>query len=104
VTDPSASPPPDARIGTGQSIALGCGGFVAFFVLAAFLAGAMSEGGAAAIVTLLGVVALLVWGVVKARRSDPHTRAVVVRLAIGFVVALLLFGGCLALIANANFH
>lgn len=95
---------PTPPIGAAKSTALGCAGFVGFFVLAGTVAGAFGEGGAGMVVTLAAVGFAILWGAKQLRGAGAHTRAVAVRVAIGFVVGLLLFGGCLALLVNTNFH
>lgn len=95
---------PTPPIGAARSTALGCAGFVGFFVFAGTVGGALGEGAAGMVITLLAVGLAILWGAKELRGASAHTRAVAVRVAIGFVVGLLLFGGCLAVIANTNFH
>ena len=100
---PSPLPPPSpaAPIGGGRSVALGCGGFllfwVAFAVLGSAFASSVPVGVVVLVAAIVGVVALV-------RGGDQRRRAVMARLAIGFAVAAVIFGGCIVAISNTNFH
>jgi len=96
---PAASPAPP--ISGGRSVALGCGGFLLFWVAFAALGSAFASnvpfGAALLIAAVVAVVALV-------RGGDARQRAVMARLAIGFAVAAVIFGGCIVAISGTNFH
>jgi hypothetical protein len=97
-TAEATTPPP---IGPGRTFALGCGGFllfwVAFGVLGSAFASSPAVGAVMLVAVIVGVVALV-------RGGDRRTRAVMARLAVGFTIAAVIFGGCIALISGTNFH
>lgn len=112
MTDPTQPPiesPLDAPtelpapiVSTMQSIGLGCLGFVGFFVLAAIVI-PMSLGAGAVGGVVIALV-LIVVAVGAFRSATPRGRAQLVRVAVGFGLALVVFGGCLAMLSGANFH
>jgi hypothetical protein len=100
VTEP-ASPPSPKPLRTGRSVALGCGGFLLFYVAAGITAAAIGAGGPFGIVV---VVALVVGLVLLVRGADAATRAVLGRMAVGFAIAAVIFGGCIVALSNTSFH
>ena len=94
--------PPSAPISTGRSIALGCAGFLAFFLFAALAGGLIASTGGAGAVAVALVAVVAVAGLL--RGGDARRRAVLARLALGFAAGAVLFGGCLVLVANADFR
>ena len=97
---PGFSPP--SPISTGRSLALGCAGFGAFFLFAAVAGGLVASTGAAGAAAVALVAAVAVVGLL--RGNDARGRAVLARLAVGFAAGAVLFGGCLVLVANADFR
>jgi hypothetical protein len=91
-----------APITPGRSFALGCGGFVAFFVVALvlgmLLAPTGAPGMAAGALLVVLTFAAVIWS------SDARGRAVLARVAVGFAIGAVLFGGCLVLLSNADFR
>jgi hypothetical protein len=90
----------------GGPLALGCAGFVTFYAIAAVFALAIGalEWGALALAVLLALAVALF--VSSARRAAPGGRVRYARFAVGFGVAAVVFGGCLALVINGlqNMH
>ena len=97
---PDAPPPPRAP---GNPLALGCGGFVSFFALAALVGLLATAIGWAVLVPIAIGVAFLVQAV---RGATPAGRTGLARFAVGFGIAAVVFGGCLVLVANGlkNMH
>ena len=94
---PPGTPPPS----TGRSLALGCGGFLLFWVAFALLGSSFASSVPLGVTVLAGVV---VGAIVVFRGADAPRRALLARVAVGFAVAAVIFGGCLAIIANADFR
>ena len=97
---------PETAKAPGSPLALGCAGFVTFYAIAAVFALAIGtlEWGALALVVLLALAIALF--VSSARRATPAGRVRHARFAVGFGVAAVVFGGCLALVINGlqNMH
>jgi hypothetical protein len=96
---PPAEPTPPSF---ASSVGLGCAGFIGFFVLAAIATPiALSAGPVPSIVLGVFFLAFVAFLVKSATR---HQRQRLARVAIGFAIAAVVFGGCLALIATADFR
>jgi hypothetical protein len=91
-----------APISTGRSVALGCAGFVAFFVVALVLVMALAPTGTPGVVTGAALVVLTFAAMVWA--SDARGRAVLARVAVGAAAAAVVFGGCLVLLGQTDFR
>jgi hypothetical protein len=75
---------------------------VAFFVVALIAGMFIASAGAVGAVVVAALA--LMTAVALVRGSDARTRAVLARLAVGFALGAVLFGGCLVLISNADFR
>jgi hypothetical protein len=108
---PSDSPPPAESpnapreaplpIGTASAIGFGCAGFIGFFVVAGLIALGFASGAVVGVALLVVLVGAIVGGL---RGAAPRTRAVMARVGVGFGIAAVVFGGCIAVIAQGNFH
>ena len=104
---PPPPPPPaldaaEEPITAGATLGAGCAGFALFFVAALVIGGlaAIPNGQGGIFVFVICVVTLIAAFVTAVRNAASRRRGLLVRGAIGFGVAAVVFGGCLAIVAD----
>jgi hypothetical protein len=101
MTSPDERPQTSARrLSPSAKFALGVVGFFGFyFVVLGLVAGATLGGRGILILECVVVLAFVLW-LWQSWSSD--TRAVLAPMAVGFAVAFVLFGGCIALLSSGR--